>query len=380
MAFRSINKGNTQENRPIRPYAVPIPVLDRHRCSHRPRIRGHVWACRIRHSQTDRDERTSPAEPAPSRTTSANTMNSARIDAFLEMMSAERGAAENTLQSYRRDLEDAADHVGGQLANATTAELRSYLSEIADRDFAASSQARKLSTLRQFFKFLYAEGIRPDDPTGTLDSPRRDRALPKTMSEAETSRLLDRAALEAADADLNDSARLAAIRMHALVEVLYATGLRVSELVALPIGVAIRDERFFIVRGKGGKERMVPLSAKARTAMKQWLDVRKHIPAFEDSPWLFPAGSESGYLPRQVFARDLKVLAARAGISSAKISPHVLRHAFASHLLQNGADLRAVQQLLGHSDISTTQIYTHVLEERLVKLVQEHHPLADEAG
>ncbi|MCO5064806.1 MAG: site-specific tyrosine recombinase XerD [Rhizobiaceae bacterium] len=307
-------------------------------------------------------------------------MSSARIDAFLEMMSAERGAAENTLQSYRRDLEDAAEHVGGRLAEASTEQLRDYLNEIADRDFATSSQARKLSSLRQFFKFLYAEGLRADDPTGTLDSPRRDRALPKTMSEAETTRLLDRAAQEAADTDLSDGARLAAIRMHALVEVLYATGLRVSELVALPIGVATRDDRFFIVRGKGNKERMVPISSKARVAMRAWLEVRKNIAAFAENPWLFPAGSESGYLPRQVFARDLKSLAARVGIASAKVSPHVLRHAFASHLLQNGADLRAVQQLLGHSDISTTQIYTHVLEERLVRLVQDHHPLADEAG
>ena len=307
-------------------------------------------------------------------------MSGARIDAFLEMMSAERGAAENTLQSYRRDLEDAAQHVGGRLANATADDLRSYLNDIADRDFAASSQARKLSALRQFFKFLYAEGLREDDPTGTLDSPRRDRTLPRTMSEAETSRLLDRAAADAGDTGLPESARFAAIRMQALVEVLYATGLRVSELVALPIGVATRDERFFIVRGKGSKERMVPLSTKARLAMRLWLEARNGVPAFENSPWLFPSSSESGYVPRQVFARDLKALAARAGIASAKVSPHVLRHAFASHLLQNGADLRAVLQLLGHSDISTTQIYTHVLEDRLVRLVQDHHPLADEAG
>ncbi|TIT27824.1 MAG: recombinase XerD, partial [Mesorhizobium sp.] len=170
---------------------------------------------------------------------------------------------------------------------------------------------------------------------------------------------------------------LAALRLHALVEVLYATGLRVSELVGLPVTVALRDDRFFMVRGKGDKERMVPLSAKARMAMRTWLSARTKVPAFADSPFLFPAASDSGYLSRQVFARDLKGLAARAGIASAKISPHVLRHAFASHLLQNGADLRAVQQLLGHADISTTQIYTHVLEERLVRLVNDHHPLAD---
>ncbi|MER8760791.1 MULTISPECIES: site-specific tyrosine recombinase XerD [unclassified Mesorhizobium] len=302
-------------------------------------------------------------------------MNSAaRIEAFLEMMSAERGAAENTLSSYRRDLEDASAGIGGGLAAATSADIRAYLDDIAARGFAATSQARKLSAIRQFFKFLYAEGLRGDDPTGTLDSPRKGRPLPKTMSEADTGRLLDRAAQEAS---MHGADRLAALRLHALVEVLYATGLRVSELVGLPVTVAQRDDRFFMVRGKGNKERMVPLSAKARTAMRTWLAARAAVPALADSPFLFPAAADSGYLSRQVFARELKALAARAGIAAAKISPHVLRHAFASHLLQNGADLRAVQQLLGHADISTTQIYTHVLEERLVHLVNDHHPLAD---
>ncbi|MER9895654.1 site-specific tyrosine recombinase XerD [Mesorhizobium sp. M0119] len=305
-------------------------------------------------------------------------MNSAaRIEAFLEMMSAERGAAENTLSSYRRDLEDASAGIGGGLAGATSADIRAYLDDIAARGFAATSQARKLSTIRQFFKFLYAEGLRGDDPTGTLDSPKKGRPLPKTMSEADTGRLLDRAAQEAMDPPMHDGDSLAALRLQALVEVLYATGLRVSELVGLPVTVAQRDDRFFMVRGKGNKERMVPLSAKARTAMRTWLAARAAVPAFADSLFLFPAASDSGYLSRQVFARELKGLAARAGIATAKISPHVLRHAFASHLLQNGADLRAVQQLLGHADISTTQIYTHVLEERLVRLVNDHHPLAD---
>lgn len=304
-------------------------------------------------------------------------MNSAaRIEAFLEMMSAERGAAENTLSSYRRDLEDASEAIKGGLAGAGSADIRAYLDDIAARGFAPTSQARKLSAIRQFFKFLYAEGLRGDDPTGTLDSPRKGRPLPKTMSEAETERLLDRAAQEAAEPG-PDGDRLAALRLHALVEVLYATGLRVSELVGLPVAVALRDDRFFMVRGKGDKERMVPLSAKARTAMRVWLAARAERPAFAESPFLFPASSDSGHLSRQVFARDLKGLAARSGIEAAKISPHVLRHAFASHLLQNGADLRAVQQLLGHADISTTQIYTHVLEERLVRLVNDHHPLAD---
>ncbi|MBZ9843733.1 site-specific tyrosine recombinase XerD [Mesorhizobium sp. CA10] len=304
-------------------------------------------------------------------------MNSAaRIEAFLEMMSAERGAAENTLSSYRRDLEDASEAINGGLAGAGSADIRAYLDDIAARGFAPTSQARKLSAIRQFFKFLYAEGLRGDDPTGTLDSPRKGRPLPKTMSEAETGRLLDRAAQEAGESG-PDGDRLAALRLHALVEVLYATGLRVSELVGLPVTVALRDDRFFMVRGKGNKERMVPLSTKARAAMRAWLAARAERPAFAESPFLFPASSDSGHLSRQVFARDLKGLAARSGIASAKISPHVLRHAFASHLLQNGADLRAVQQLLGHADISTTQIYTHVLEERLVRLVNDHHPLAD---
>ncbi|MDG4878580.1 site-specific tyrosine recombinase XerD [Mesorhizobium sp. WSM4935] len=302
--------------------------------------------------------------------------SAARIEAFLEMMSAERGAAENTLSSYRRDLEDASEAIEGGLAGAGSADIRAYLDDIAARGFAPTSQARKLSAIRQFFKFLYAEGLRGDDPTGTLDSPRKGRPLPKTMSEAETGRLLDRAAQEAAEAG-PDGDRLAALRLHALVEVLYATGLRVSELVGLPVTVALRDDRFFMVRGKGDKERIVPLSAKARAAMRAWLAARAGRPAFAESPFLFPASSDSGHLSRQVFARDLKGLAARSGIAAAEISPHVLRHAFASHLLQNGADLRAVQQLLGHADISTTQIYTHVLEERLVRLVNDHHPLAD---
>lgn len=303
--------------------------------------------------------------------------DAARIEAFLEMMSAERGAAQNTLESYRRDLEDASDTIGGGLAAADTAALRAYLDGIAARGFAVSSQARKLSALRQFFAFLYAEGLRTDDPTGTLDSPKKKMALPRTMSEADTGRLLDRAAAEAADPALAGGDAIAVLRLHALVEVLYATGLRVSELVALPVAVAQRDDRFFMVRGKGNRERMVPLSAKARAAMQTWLAARGKVPRFAESPFLFPAASEGGCLARQVFARELKSLAARAGIASGKISPHVLRHAFASHLLQNGADLRAVQQLLGHADISTTQIYTHVLEERLMRLVNDHHPLAD---
>jgi integrase/recombinase XerD len=302
-----------------------------------------------------------------------------RIEAFLEMMSAERGASDNTLAAYRRDLEDAGAALEGGwggIASAPAEAVRRYLDDIAARGFAATSQSRKLSALRQFYKFLYADGLRGDDPTGTLDSPKRQRPLPMTMGEAEVGRLLDRAAAEAADPPPGIEPP-GAVRLHALLEVLYATGLRVSELVGLPVTVATRDERFFTVRGKGNKDRLVPLSPKARTAMKAWLVVRAQRPALARSAFLFPANSDSGHLPRQVFARELKALAGRAGIRAASISPHVLRHAFASHLLQNGADLRVVQQLLGHSDISTTQIYTHVLEKRLVELVNTHHPLAD---
>ncbi|WP_421927484.1 site-specific tyrosine recombinase XerD [Neoaquamicrobium sediminum] len=300
----------------------------------------------------------------------------ARLEAFLEMMSAERGASAHTLEAYRRDLEDAAGFVDGGLASANAEDIRRWLDDVAARGFARSSQARKLSAVRQFFKFLYVEGMRTDDPTGIVDTPRKERPLPKTMGEDAVTRLLERAETDRQMAE-NDADRLAACRLHALVETLYATGLRVSELVSLPLTVALRDERFFVVRGKGGKERMVPLSQKARAALRDWLEIRAQHASFKDSPFLFPATSESGHLPRQVFARELKGLASRAGVPAAKVSPHVLRHAFASHLLQNGADLRAVQQLLGHADISTTQIYTHVLENRLVELVSQHHPLAE---
>ncbi|MBO6717224.1 MAG: site-specific tyrosine recombinase XerD [Rhizobiaceae bacterium] len=303
----------------------------------------------------------------------------ARIEAFLEMMSAERGASDNTLAAYRRDLEDAAEGLSGAwggIASAPASAVRDHITGLSARGMAASTQARKLSALRQFYKFLFTEGLRGDDPTGTLDSPRRERSLPKVLSEADVDALIELAEREA-DSPPPGIDPAAAVRMHALTEVLYATGLRVSELVSLPISVAKRDERYFTVTGKGGKERLVPLSARAREAMRRWLAARKERPNLADSPFLFPALSDSGHLPRQVFARELKALAARAGIRAASISPHVLRHAFASHLLQNGADLRVVQQLLGHSDISTTQIYTHVLEKRLIELVNRHHPLAD---
>ena len=301
------------------------------------------------------------------------------IENFLEMMSAERGAAHNTLESYRRDLEACAEVMttrGINLAEAKTDDIRHVIDGMANEGFAATSQARRLSAIRQFFRFLYSEGFRQDDPTGVIDAPKKQKPLPKIMSVENVGRLLDRADLEAKEA-LEPADRIKALRLHALLETLYATGLRVSELVGLPASVARTDHRFLIVRGKGSKDRMVPLSQKAREALQRFLSLRDSLPGYDDNPWLFPAFSESGHLARQVFARELKSLAARAGLSSASISPHVLRHAVASHLLQNGADLRTVQQLLGHADISTTQIYTHVLEERLHKLVSEHHPLAD---
>ena len=295
-------------------------------------------------------------------------------------MSAERGAALNTLSSYERDLEDAQSFLVSRktsLASACGTDLTAYLADLGRKGFAPSSQARRLSALRQFYKFLYAEGLRGDDPTTILDSPKKGRTLPKTMSEDDVTRLLEQAALEA---EAPGSGHLPRIRMLALLELLYATGMRVSELVSLPARVLDQEGRFMVIRGKGNKERLVPLSHSAIGAMARYGEAR-HAALVDDTdnPWLFPSAGKEGHLPRQVFARDLKSLAARAGLRAAVISPHVMRHAFASHLLQHGADLRVVQELLGHSDISTTQIYTHVLEERLRQLVQTHHPLAKQA-
>jgi integrase/recombinase XerD len=305
------------------------------------------------------------------------------VEAFLEMMSAERGAAANTLSSYERDLDDLHGFLNGKgvrLLEAASADLSAYLSSLAAQGFKPSSQARRLAAMRQFYKFLYAEGLRTDDPTGVLDAPKKGRALPKTMGVDEVGRLLEQAETEAQDSTPGQLQRL---RMLALLELLYATGMRVSELVSLPARVLDQDGRFLMIRGKGNKERLVPLSQSAIVALKLYgrmlaaeNDAAK-VP--QEIPWLFPAASKEGYLPRQVFARDLKNLAIRAGLTPSMISPHVMRHAFASHLLANGADLRVVQELLGHSDISTTQIYTHVLEERLQQLVQTHHPLAKQA-
>jgi integrase/recombinase XerD len=307
-------------------------------------------------------------------------LSGAHIEAFLEMLSAERGAAENTLLSYRRDLDDLHDFLISAKRsplNAESSHLSAYLAHLGKRAFAPSSQARRLSAMRQFYKFLYSEGLRTDDPTAILDAPKKGRALPKNMSEGDVSRLLERATREANEPG---DGRLSRLRMLALLELLYATGMRVSELVSLPLKVLEQEGRFLMIRGKGNKERVVPLSRSAISALAAYGEAKRAAEGdVEESPWLFPSYGSAGYLPRQVFARDLKGLAARAGLKTSAISPHVMRHAFASHLLANGADLRVVQELLGHSDISTTQIYTHVLEERLRQLVESHHPLAKEA-
>lgn len=296
------------------------------------------------------------------------------IEPFLEMMSAERGAANNTIEAYRRDLEDVADFLTSkrkaELARASNADISAYLGSLTDQGFAASSQARRLSALKQYFLFLHQEGAREDDPTSTIAMPKKAQSLPKFLSQDDVSKLLALAASEAANGELR------ALRNYALLELLYATGLRVSELVTLPRSVMRKQEPFFIVKGKGDKERLVPMSDAAMGAVSSYLAHLDKDPKGRDCKWLFPANNYAQPLARQVFARDLKALGSRCGLSSAQLSPHVLRHAFATHLLQNGADLRVVQQLLGHSDISTTQIYTHVLDERLHQLVTEHHPLA----
>ncbi len=300
---------------------------------------------------------------------------------FLDMLAAERGAGANTLEAYTRDLDDLAAHLAGRkktIAAATTADLRGYLATLADRGFKASSVARRLSAIRQLYRFLYAEGHRGDDPAAVIEGPKRGRPLPKVLSIGEVDKLLATAHGATADTARSDAERLRALRLACLLEVLYATGLRVSELIALPASAARRDERMLVVRGKGDKERLVPLNQAAKTAMRAYLDALAKTDRGATSKWLFPSFGASGHITRQHAALELKGLASAAGIGAARVSPHVLRHAFASHLLQNGADLRVVQTLLGHADISTTQIYTHVLDERLKSLVRDLHPLAEQ--
>jgi integrase/recombinase XerD len=295
------------------------------------------------------------------------------VDAFLEMMSAERGAAKNTIEAYRRDLSDYSGYLadkGTGPQNAAREQVVSYLAFLEAQGLSASSSARKLSAIRQFHKFLCADGLRADDPTRIVASPRARRGLPKVLSVGEVDRLLTLAEDEA-NADVSEAKHLSALRLYVLLELLYATGMRVSELVGLRRSAVMRDATFLTIVGKGNKERVVPVNDRARDA------VRAYLGTLPPGPWLFPASGEDGHLSRQVFARDLKGLAGRAGIAAARVAPHVLRHAFASHLLAGGADLRVVQTLLGHADISTTQIYTHVLDEKLRTLVETHHPLAD---
>jgi integrase/recombinase XerD len=303
------------------------------------------------------------------------------VDLFLDMLAAERGAAANTLEAYRRDLEDFSEALaaaGQSIACATTDDLRAYLARLARRGFQASSLARRLSALRQLYRFLYAEGHRDNDPAAVLEGPKRGRSVPKILSIAEVERLLAAVRVAGSDADAPPLERVRAVRLTCLLEVLYASGLRVSELVALPASSARRDARMLMVRGKGGRERIVPLNEPAKRAMADYLSLLGAAGRDAQSKWLFPSFGASGHLTRQHFARELKALAAAAGLRADQVSPHVLRHAFASHLLQNGADLRSVQTLLGHADISTTQIYTHVLEERLKSLVRDLHPLGQE--
>ncbi len=310
----------------------------------------------------------------------------ARLSAlFLDMLAAEQGAGANTLDAYRRDLEDFSEFAArakASFGSADTQLLRDYLEDLDDRGFKSTTVARRLSALRHLFRFMLSENIRADDPAAILSGPKRGRSLPKVLSIADVDRMLVQGRTMAQNTEATLPQRLRHARLYCLLEVLYATGLRVSELVSLPVTAARRDARMIVVRGKGNKERLVPLNETAKAAMADYLAVMAETQKGQKkgavTKWLFPSSGESGHLTRQHFARDLKDLASASGIAPRLVSPHVLRHAFASHLLHNGADLRIVQTLLGHTDISTTQIYTHVVEERLKSLVRDLHPLAEQ--
>ena len=303
------------------------------------------------------------------------------IDLFLEMILTERSASMNTIQSYQRDLDQFIAFVprvsNKVLVKVTKDDLRRYLSKLQESNFAATTAARKLSCLRQLFKFLYAEGIREDNPSLDIESPNIGRSLPKLLSEEDVSTLLNSAKEKSEKTHKYED-----IRLWALLELLYATGLRVTELVSLPASVFRSGEPYIYVKGKGDKERLVPLSARALSAVSLYVEAMneardsKGKKKYTSTKWMFPSRGKLGHLTRHRFAQTLKVLAREIGLSEQMLSPHVLRHAFATHLLSNGADLRAVQKMLGHADISTTQIYTHVLEERLKSLVQQKHPLS----
>jgi integrase/recombinase XerD len=296
---------------------------------------------------------------------------SREAEAFIEMLAAERGASKNTEAAYSADLRNLEAFLARRKQKPVTANadaLRAYLKSLDYLGMTPRTVARRLSVMRQFFRFLLAERRREDDPASTLDSPRLGRSLPKVLSRVEVDRLI-----EAAQAKGGGDGG----RMETLLEILYGTGLRVSELVTLPLAAAERDPTMLMVRGKGDKDRLVPLSDPARAAIAKWLHVRAATLAEDDtSRYLFPSRGRTGHLTRQRFAQLLKESALDAGIDPARVSPHVLRHAFASHLLEAGADLRSVQLMLGHADIATTQIYTHVIPEKLRSLVEDKHPLA----
>lgn len=297
-------------------------------------------------------------------------------EAFLEMLAAERGAARNTLAAYAADLADCAAFLAARgiaLSAADAPALRAYLESLAEAGLSARTAARRLSALRQFHLFLYRERIRPDDPTAELDRPKLGRRLPRVLTQAEVAALIEAAASAPAPEGLRDAA---------LVELLYGSGLRASEVIALPRAAFRPSAEALLVRGKGGKERLVPLGPRARAAIAAMLEAEKgqekSRPGQSPPRWLFPARGASGHLTRQTLGLIVKRAAAAAGIDAARVSPHVLRHAFATHLLEGGADLRSLQAMLGHADVATTEIYTHVSAARLAATVAAHHPLARE--
>lgn len=305
----------------------------------------------------------------------------ALVAGYLEMLAAERGASANTLEAYRRDLHDLLQFLDGRgvrVREAARDDVAAYMENLGREGLAPASRARRLSAVRQLFKYLDADGLVADNPAIGAKAPKLGRPLPKTLSVAEVDRLMEAAAAAVEGRSGRELAR--AVRFQALLELLYATGMRVSELVTLPRTVLAGDPRVLTIKGKGGRERLVPLNAPARRALDRYLalgtDPGDKLAPMLANKWLFPSRGAEGHMTRQAFGQELKGCAVAAGIDPERVSPHVLRHAFASHLLDRGADLRTVQQLLGHADISTTEIYTHVLEERLKTIVFEHHPLA----
>ncbi len=298
-------------------------------------------------------------------------MSSGWVEAFLEMMAAERAAARNTLTAYGKDLADASGFLAGlgrDFGSATAEDIEAYFAELGARGLSPATAARRRASVRQFYRFVLGETWRSDDPSRRVEAPRKGRPLPKVLSRDEVDRLI-------AAAGARDGGE--GIRLACMVELIYASGLRISELTALPLAALARDPAYLIVTGKGGKDRLAPLNAQARAAVKAWLEVRKAFLPKGDkaNPWLFPSRGKAGRLTPRRFAQLLDEAAADAGIDPARVSPHVLRHAFATHLLEGGADLRVVQKLLGHADIVTTQIYTHVASDRLTEVVATKHPL-----